>query len=321
MTDPIREQLIGYLLGADEPAEHSQVADYLARDESLRRDLEVMRRGLEPLAADRMHYTPPSGLAQRCCDYVFSRTEIMPAALSSTSGTSTRVARRWSWLELSVAGAIAAAVAVFLLPKIYQSQLQSQLLTCQNNLKDIGLAAANYSQRNGGYYPVSQLGDRVNAAGMWAPTLVSQNYLPQPGKAVVCPSSPLADDPQFHEPTLEEVQAMTAAQLAEMLPRLSSYGFTLGYRDDGQGPYKLQKNQHRERFAVAADSPGKNGANSPNHGGTGQNVLFDDGHVRFLKTAQQGPDEDDIFSNAHHEVAPGLNSNDAVIVPSQVRPQ
>jgi hypothetical protein len=321
MPDPLRDQLIGYVLGADEPTEHSLVAGHLASDESLQRDLELLKRGLEPLAVDQTHFQPPAGLAQRCCEYVFSRTEIMPAALSPTTGVSTRSERRWSWLELAVAGAIAASVAVFLLPKIYQSHVQSQLLACQNNLKDIGLAAANYSQRNGGYYPVAQPGDRVNAAGMWAPTLVSQNYLPQPGRSVICPSSPLADDPQFHEPTLQEVQAMTPAQLAEILPRLSSYGFTLGYHDDGHGPYKLQRNQHREHFAVAADSPGASGANSANHGGTGQNVLFDDGHVRFLKTAQLGPDDDNIFSNAHHEVAPGLNSNDAVIVPSQVRPE
>ena len=53
MTDPIREQLIGYLLGADEPSEHALVKEHLERDESLRRDLEVLRRGIDPLAADQ----------------------------------------------------------------------------------------------------------------------------------------------------------------------------------------------------------------------------------------------------------------------------
>lgn len=320
MTDPIREQLIGYLLGADEPEERLLVEKHLAENESLRRDLELLRKALQRLKADQRPIEPPVGLAQRCCDYVFSRTEVMPAALSQ-SGTTNAPRQRWSWLEMTVAGAIAAAVAVFLLPKVYQSQVQSKLLACQNNLKDIGLAAMDYSQRNGGYYPVAQPGDRVNAAGMWAPTLVSQNYLQQPARTVVCPSSPLADDPQFHEPTLEEVQAMNAAELAAMLPRLSSYGFTLGYHENGTGPYKMPRNQHRERFAVASDTPGPNGSNSPNHGGTGQNVLFDDGRVRFLKTPQASPSEDNIFNNAHQEVAPGLNPDDAVIVPSQVRPE
>ncbi len=321
MTDPIREQLIGYLLGADEPAERALVKDHLERDESLRHDLEVLRGGLEPLAADQAPYEAPVGLAQRCCDYVFSRTEVMPAALSAQGGTTTRVSRRWSWTELSVGAAIAAAVAVFLLPKIYQSQIQSQVLACQNNLKNVGLATASYTDKHGGYYPVAQPGDRITAAGMWAPMLESQNLLSKPGREVICPSSSLADDSQFHEPTLEEVQAMSAAQLAQMLPRLSSYGFTLGYRENGQGPYKMQKNQHREHFAVASDAPGPNGTNSVNHGGRGQNVLFDDQHVQFLKTTQASPDDESIFSNANHEVAPGLNANDAVIVQSQVSPK
>jgi hypothetical protein len=318
MTDTIREHLIGYLLGAVEPEERALVDQHLQRDESLRRELELLRQGLHPLAADQTPHQPPAGLAQRCCDYVFSRTEVLPGALSPASNIKV-VRHRWSWLELGVAGAIAASVAVFLLPKIYQTQIQAQILACQNNLKDIGLATADYSQRNGGYYPVARPGD---AAGMWAPTLVSQNYLPQPGKTMICPSSPEANDPQFRVPTIEELKAMNAAQLAEILPRLGgSYGITLGYRQDGTGPYTLQRNQGRKRFAVVSDAPGKNGTNSPNHGGTGQNVLWDDGHVSFMNSPQSGPDADDIFSNAHHEVAPGLDPNDAVIVRSQVRPQ
>src|ERR1700761_8771727 len=126
MTDPIREQLIGYLLGADDPAERALVKEHLERDESLRRDLEVLRKSLEPLAADQAPYDAPPGLADRCCEYVFSRAEVMPAALT-THGNTMSVSRRWSWTELSVAGAIAAAVAIFLLPKVYQSQIQSQV--------------------------------------------------------------------------------------------------------------------------------------------------------------------------------------------------
>jgi hypothetical protein len=319
MNNPIREHLIGYLVGAIEPEERSLVEQHLEHDESLRRELEVLRQSLHPLAADQTHHQSPAGLAQRCCEYVFSRAEVMPVALSP-AGSGAKVTRRWSWLELTVAGAIAASVAVFLLPKIYQSQIQSQLLACQNNLKDIGFAASNYGQRNGGYYPVVQPGDRINAAGVWAPTLVSENYLPQSGRTVVCPSSALANDAQFHVPTLEEVAAMNAAQLAQIMPRLGgSYAMTLGYRNQGEGPYKLQRNQGREHFAVVSDMPGKNGTNSPNHGGRGQNVLWDDGHVSFMSSPQSGPDADNIFSNTRQEVAPGLNSDDAVIVPSQLQ--
>ncbi len=172
MSNSAREHLIGYLVGAAEPDECALVEQQLQHDETLRRELELLRSGLHPLTVDRAHEEPPTGLAQRCCDFVYSRTEVLPAALSVNS-TQPKVTRRWSWLELSVAGAIAASVAVFLLPKIYQTQVQAQLLACQNNLKAIGLAAANYSNRNGGYYPAVQPGDRINAVGKWAPALVS----------------------------------------------------------------------------------------------------------------------------------------------------
>jgi hypothetical protein len=316
MSSPERENLVGYVLGALEPHEKALVEQQLQQDESLRQELAHLRTRLAPILGNKDHLAPPAGLAQRCCDYVYSRTEVMPAALSPAAG-STAVRSRWSWLELSVAGMIAAAVAVFLLPNIYQSQIQSQILACQNNLKDIGFAEADYSHRNGDYYPAVQPGDRINAAGMWAPTLVSQNYLPQQGKTFVCPGSQQADLPQFHVPTIDELKDMNAKDLAAVLPQLSgSYAETLGYRDNGDGRYHVQKNQHRERFAVAADRPGKNGTNSPNHGGRGQCVLFDDGHIMWLTTPEIGADEDNIFVNGNHLIEAGIHSNDAVIAPS-----
>jgi hypothetical protein len=316
MSNPERENLIGYLLGALEPQEKAQVDRQLEQDESLRQELTALQKRLAPLLGNKDHLVPPAELAQRCCDYVYSRAEVMPTALSPIA-SSTAVRSRWSWLELSVAGAIAAAVAVFLLPNIYQSQIQSQILACQNNLKDIGYSAADYSERNGGYYPAVQPGDRINAAGMWAPTLVSQNYVPQGGKTFVCPGSQQADLPGFHVPTIDELQAMKAKELAAVLPQLSgSYAITLGYHDNADGRYRLQKDQHREHFAVAADRPGKNGTNSPNHGGRGQDVLFDDGHVQWLTTPEIGADGDNIFVNGNHLIEAGIHSNDAVIAPS-----
>jgi hypothetical protein len=322
MSNPMREQLIGYLLKAVEPDEHRQVEEHLAKDESLRGDLKVLEWGLHPLSADQSHHEPPKGLAQRCCQFVYSRTEVMPVALSpagTIGGTVNQ--RRWSWLDLSVAGAIAVAVAVLLVPAIYQSNANARMLACQNNLKDIGLATASYSDRHDGYYPAAQPGERIDYAGKWAPLLKTQNYLTQAERSVVCPSSQLAEDRQFHVPTVAELQDMNEAQLAGVLARLSgSYGETLGY-NDGYG-YKVQRKpkQARPSFAVASDAPGEHAANSPNHGGQGQNVLFEDGSVKYLTTSRTA-NGDDIFRNAHNQLGPGDNIDDAVIAPAYYRPQ
>ncbi len=139
--------------------------------------------------------------------------------------------------------------------KVYQSKFNRKILACQNNLRMLVWLPLVTAIKTVGIIPLLSRAIASLRPACGAPMLESQNLLSKPGREAVCPSSPLADDPKFHEPTLEEVQAMSAAQLAQMLPRLSSYGFTLGYRDNGQGPYKVQKNQHREHFAVASDAP------------------------------------------------------------------
>jgi hypothetical protein len=314
LGNPMRENLLGYLLNAVEPEERVAVEQNLAQDARLREDLDLLRTSLAPLGGEPAHHEPPKGLAQRCCEFVFTR-DIMPARLSPATGSEAlRPRHRWSRLDLLVGGAIAAAVAVLILPAIYQSRLQSQITACQNNLKDIGLAMSDYSDKHNGYYPAVRPGDRLNAVGMWAPVLEDEGY-PLRGPAIFCPSSDV--DANFRIPHVKELDGMTQAQFEAIAPRLGgSYGYTLGYRDDGN--YKTQQNQHRKTFAVISDAPGPGGTNSLNHGGRGQNVLYDDDHVQFQNGTQVG--SDDIFHNQRGEIAPGKHSNDAVIVHSEEHP-
>ena len=59
---------------------------------------------------------------------------------------------------------------------------------------------------------------------------------------------------------------------------------------------------------------------SDNHGGIGQNVLYEDKHVEFSVSTRPGNGSDDIYANDNHEVAPGLHQDDAVIAPSGTAP-
>ena len=59
---------------------------------------------------------------------------------------------------------------------------------------------------------------------------------------------------------------------------------------------------------------------SMNHGGCGQNVLFEDGHVQYLTTCNAEGCKDHIFTNDDGLVAPGRHVNDAVIGPSPLKP-
>src|SRR5689334_14637936 len=149
------DKLIGYLLDACDADERQQIEQHLQQDESLRRRCDVLKRAFEPLAHDKDHIEPPKGLAHRCCDYVFSRIEVMPAAISPVGGSAalSEKRRRWSWLDVTVATAVAAAVMFLIGPAIFQARQQALKTTCQYNLKNLGDALASFSDRNGGNYP------------------------------------------------------------------------------------------------------------------------------------------------------------------------
>src|SRR2546425_88207 len=66
----MRNNLIGYLLEALDPAERQTVEEQLGQDPQLREELKLMERSLEPLRGDDGHFDPPAGLAQRTCNYV-----------------------------------------------------------------------------------------------------------------------------------------------------------------------------------------------------------------------------------------------------------
>ena len=62
------------------------------------------------------------------------------------------------------------------------------------------------------------------------------------------------------------------------------------------------------------------GYQSDNHGGRGQNVLFEDNHVRFVVNTITNNGGDAFFRNHDGFVAPGVNENDSVIGGSAASP-
>jgi hypothetical protein len=315
----MRDHLLGYLLKALEPDEHELIERHLEADERLRQDLLLLQRSLEPLAADDELHLPPAGLAQRTCQFVMQRTEIMPAALSPAPTTFTAAAaRRWSLLDLTVAAAVMIAAGVLFIPAIHNSRVQAQLTACQNNLQRLGTALTKYSeldpQRR---FPVVPEQGKLAVAGVYAPTLVSRQLISDPSD-VLCPSSALAAERSFRLPTLEELNQATEQRLAEMRRRMGgSYGYTLGYREDGS--YHPVKNMGRTHFALMADAPAPDLRSTNNHV-CGQNVLFEAGNVAHLRTCQVEGHPDRIYTNDAGQAAAGLHRDDAVVVSSERGP-
>jgi hypothetical protein len=313
--DTRHDKLIGYLLDACDADERQQIEQHLQQDESLRQRCDVLKKAFDPLVHDKDHIDPPKGLAHRCCDYVFSRIEVMPAALSPVGGSAALPvkSRHWSWLDVTVVAAVAAAVMFLIGPAIFQARQQSLRTTCQKNLQDLGTALASYSDRNGGLYPAPNARGGPAYAGIGWPLL--RDHLPS-GSNIACPSSATACGPKS-ELTCTQINDLERKEYQVVAPLMArGIGFTLGYEEDGK--YFVHKNLRRAHFVVASDAPGPDQSNSPNHGGAGQNVLHEDGSVVFLLDHRPAGNNDDFFRNAKGEIGPGTGPDDAVIPPTHI---
>ena len=324
MSDPVQEQLLGHLLGAIEQSEEAQLSARLQSDPELRRELSRVRKRLELLESGRYEFAPPTGLAERTCRVVAARAASLAVAhrgAMSPAAAQPSSAGRFRWIDLAMAAGILVAASLLTVPAIQSSRFNAQLLTCQENLRSIGVGMNQYSQRYGGYFPSIPAQGDLAAAGIYAPMLVRGGFVTD-SRRFVCAGSSLAGRKGFRIPSFDELQTASRKKLENLRRWMGgSYGYHLGYRRDGV--YHGTKNLGRTHFALAADTPGSdqsNGRQSRNHGGRGQNVLFECGGVRFITSPQPNPQADDIFANDWDMVAPGLHFNDSVIGPSAARP-
>ncbi len=310
------ENLVGYLFGCLDEAGTRQVEAYLHASPEARQKLARLKQALSPLAADRDEVAPPPGLVGRTLASVaeYARDDL-PRAPREPSAPTLRI---W-WRRADVV--IAATLLVFALgiasPVVYRWQRAQAKVACQSNLQEFFVGLTAYRDQHGAYPNLTPEAPR-DVAGLIVPVLADAGVLP--GTFTVrCPgvgthlgcSLSVAGLRQLPE---DEFQAQA--------PTLAlCYAFTLGYRD-GAGVYHTPWQLPDGSQPILADSPPADGAlsNSVNHGGAGQNVLFLDGHFRFVVQRTIGDPDDDIYLNSANRVAAGLGPQDIVLGYSAARP-
>ena len=315
----MRDQLLGYLLGALEPAEQEEVEARLFNDAHLQQDLAELRRKLMLLDEGGDEFEPPSGLAARTCNYVAARAAGSQPVTPNVAAVPAPVGG-WRVQDMIVGGGIFMAACLLLFPAIANSLSHARITNCQNNLRSVGLAMSQYSDFYGGYFPLVPEEGPLAVAGSYAPILADLKLLEGPN-VIICPAAPVTDGGQpFSVPTIVHVMSAPAADLPRLQAQMGgSYGYTFGYTENGR--YVGHRNQGRPNFALVADAPGEQaGGRSANHGGAGQNVLFEDMHVVFLKHCELSGCGDHIYVNGHGYVGAGIGANDAVIGRSSARP-
>jgi hypothetical protein len=229
----------------------------------------------------------------------------------------------WSLADFIVAAGVFLAASMLFFPAISNSRNQAQLAMCRNNLRQIGVSLSQFSDLNGGYFPKVATSGNLAAAGVYAPQLMEAGLLTD-SKQLLCPSSPLKSQggPQFRVPKLDELIRARGRGLIVLQRQMGgSYGYNLGYVADGR--YHATRNRGRTYFAILSDAPSfySQQMTSRNHGGCGQNVLFESGTVKYLKF--EAPSDllgDDVFHSDRGLVEAGRSPDDAVIGGSATPP-
>jgi hypothetical protein len=310
----MREQLLGYLLGALEPAEQQAIEARLLADPELREQFELLQARLLPLAEaeDESEPVPPQGLAGRTCRYVMDR---LGPSVSQFGGSCT-----WRVQDLAVAAGCVCLAAMLFFPAVVSSRNRVQVRGCQANLMNLGRGLAEYSSLHDGYFPRVPAAGPLSAAGVYAPALHDAGLISS--SDVVCPGSELARSGPFQIPTVAALRASQGADLRRMKAAMGgSYGYGMGYIEDGH--YHAVRNRARATYALMADSPeahGTGGCSGGACGTKGHNVLFEDGHVSLLTTCRLAELGDHIFRNALGLVGAGVDKDDAVIGASDATP-
>ena len=228
--------------------------------------------------------------------------------------------RRLNWADVGVAAVVFLIAGLLVLPAINGTRFQARVAACQDNLRQVGQALTEYSHKNHDVFPVVPAKGNLAAAGIYAPILTQDGFLAEPAAAAL-PRLAAGRREGFRVPSLDELRSAVGQGLSRIQQKMGgSYGYCLGYFD--HGVYQPTRNLNRDYFAIMADAPSTDRPDhqSDNHGGLGQNVLFEDMHIEFCSTTRPGNGSDDIYANDNHEVAPGLHRDDSVIASSGTAP-
>lgn len=333
----MRNELVGYLLNALDEDETRAVEAALAaapQSDPLRRELDVLRRAIEPLGRDRLPCDPPAGLADRTLRFVARQTAaegrapaerggvVLPAGhdriFSPAESPRPSLGPR-AWLDRAIMAVTAIAACILVAPLLLESIADARARRAERNLKRLSNSLQGYAESHR-IYPTPPAEGPLSRAGLYAPTLVSEQRLVANDGTVLYPDSELARQGGYRVPSLEELKAAVGTpQFDDMVRTMGGdFGYTLGHRD-AQGVLQPNRNLRRPHHPIMADAPDHTGEKSDNHPEGVHHVLFEDGHIERL--LPNGLHRDDhLYRNHEGRTAAGKDSEDAVIGDSHHKP-
>jgi hypothetical protein len=310
------DEMIDYVLGQVEGAERERLEQALRAGGEPAARVERLRRAIHQLLDDGTPFEHPPDLAWRTIAFV-ARNRRRPLTLLEY--VPVRLPIRWA--DFAVAASIFIAGVLTLLPAIQRSRERMNQAGCVFNLQRLGNSLAQYASLHPFLpYPPAHRGDAH--AGTFASMLHDAGVLDDP-TLLDCPCNgycPHVGKELASFDQADQIRRNDPAQYQRML--CWDYAYNVGYRHASGHPGPLEVH-YSAQIPVLADQPNhenylkiKDG-NSPNHGGRGQNALFGDGSVRWLRSRKVGPHDPDLYLNNEHQPRPGVHVQDSVLVPSK----
>ena len=358
MNNPSQEDLLGYVLGALDAQEQRDLQQTIDQNPEIEEELLRIKTSLLPLDALETA-GPRVGLARRTCESVASWQKgkssgdsVLPTDLTSLGPSiqalvsaeadpsdsltspvaesnvakirpaiSQRVfhPRSWSIADVLVGTALVMICAGLLFPVINQTRNHSRVMACQNNLRQVGVAMMNYSSINEGSFVAIPSSGNLAASGCYAPILKDAGLVED--DSVFSCAGVTTNDTPVRIASCDQILAAKSEQEINYYRHTMGghYGYTMGYCENDK--YVAPRSMGRTDVVLLADKPSSDlqGRRSANHNGSGQNCLFEDGRVEFVKGHTFAGDA--LFENDYGIVAPGSHAWDNVIAPSHLTVQ
>lgn len=343
----MKPDLLGYVLQMLEPEEERAVEAYLEATPEARKEVMRMRPLLKAMQDDDVE--PSKDLVYKTLRAVAHQSSSavsmpsLPRAAAASGGTSAPTAGRssaqlpklepWALKEYEAAPntwrradawALIAVVLLILLaipPVLQFVRDRAGQIECRENMRQHYSSFMEYMIAHGGAIPALANSGPASRAGIYATKLKEEGLWGERMRLGCPPGSPTV--PQ----SMEEVAKHPDDEMAYWKKFAGSYAYNLGYIKENEGTSQILqvKRGDGDCIPILADRPARFGevsdwatANSPNHGGQGQNILCLGGNVHFQKNrcALQGGDQD-IYRNAQGQPYAGKSISDYVLGASE----
>ena len=313
----VEHLLVGLALNCLDETEAIQARLLVENNPAYASQLSRLRAALAPL--DRETVEPPKNLAQRTLARVAQAREVHSSTIIRMRKAPAPPKPAWNWAtwrmaDMVVAAGVMMVAGMVAFPSIRQAWVRNREVGCQDTMRNYGVAFNEYAGRHKGQYPQLASAGPHGAAATYLISLVEKGLLPDTQHSFCADPIPAARPSRSD---LERIYREDAARFGRVARAMGgSYAYTLGHRND-QGQLVGPRRDHGDESPLLADKgPRSLGAgargNSPNHGGRGQNVLHQGGHVTF-QADRKLPNGDDIYLNAMGWPRAGIHSGDRVL--------